>query len=583
MKRKIALLMAGTMLVLAGCGNKGNVTETPAPTDSGSQTEETTEEKDASTEESTETSAEETTTEDTTAAAENVYSNDYFQITIPSDLVDVVSVETSNDRIDIYHKDSKDAGFGGLEMSIWAVPLPREYAGGPYEKCGELSNENADILELVRGYATEIQWDYNLEKMPEDFEKLDKAADEILSSVTGINGYTYNAGAGMKGEDLYNNVLAKYVRAMNEEWDASKCEQEQMSPELNYEMLSYDGGNPLDKIGYAYRDINSDGIDELFVGPMGIEDFDDVTYDVYTMIDDKPTFVISGSARNRFYDYDNNFLCNVGSGGAGQTVYDVYALMNNSTELVYQFGYKYDSYENEEKPWFKTYDQMEYEPVTEDEFNEETERLEKGFEKLDFKPLSGNSDAIGLAEYGASSGSSEAALPAYEYPGPELFYTVLYKCIADEFGQEYQPADVGIPSPVIVAVDESDKNDIKVYGDFWYYNYTLNGDTLETANGGSYPGCIHIKSTDEGYEVVKTRIVEDGSNFDDSAKEIFGDYYDDFMKAHSDQELADKTRAQIIANYVAANNLAIKQYQDFGWDPVALPEENIDNFYSILD
>jgi len=55
------------------------------------------------------------------------------------------------------------------------------------------------------------------------------------------------------------------------------------------------------------------------------------------------------------------------------------------------------------------------------------------------------------------------------------------------------------------------------------------------------------------------------------------------MKAHSDQELADKTRAQIIANYVAANNLSITQYKDFGWDPVTLPEENIDNFYSALD
>ncbi len=581
MKQKIAFVLVETMLVLSGCTQKNEVVENPAQTGTSEQSTEDAQEKEEAPAESSEESSE-ATSEDV-AQGTSTYSNNYFEITIPEDLAGIVDVEISDDRIDVFHKESKDAGFGGFELSVWAVARPKEYAGGPYEKIGELSNENAEIFDIVRGYPTEIQWDYNLEDMPEDFKKLDEAADAIIASVTGINGYTYMAGAGMKGEDLYNTVLAKYVRAMNEEWDANKCEQEQMSSEFNYEMLSSDGGDPLDKIGYAYKDINVDGIDELFVGPMGIEDFDNITYDVYTMVDGNPTFVISGFARNRFYDYEDNFLCNVGSGGAGHTAYDVYALMSNSTELVYQFGYKYDSYENEQEPWFKTYDQMEYEPITEEDYNKETENLEKGFVKLDFKPLSGNTDAIGLAEYGNDLNASAATLPAYEYPGPELFYSVLYKCIADEFGQGYEAADVGIPSPVIVAVDESDKSDIKVYGDFWYYNYKLNGDTLETASGGSYPGCIHIKYTDEGYEVVKTRIVEDGSNFTDSAKEIFGDYYDDFMKAHSDQELADKTRAQIIANYVAANNLSITQYKDFGWDPVTLPEENIDNFYSALD
>ena len=29
----------------------------------------------------------------------------------------------------------------------------------------------------------------------------------------------------------------------------------------------------------------------------------------------------------------------------------------------------------------------------------------------------------------------------------------------------------------------------------------------------------------------------------------------------------------IIANYVAANNPLITQYQDYGWEPVPLPEE----------
>ena len=170
---------------------------------------------------------------------------------------------------------------------------------------------------------------------------------------------------------------------------------------------------------------------------------------------------------------------------------------------------------------------------------------------------------------GTSSATGEA-LPPYEYPGPELFYSVLYSYLIDELSLYYAAADVSIPCPIIVYVDEEDKDDIKVYGNFWIFNYELNGDILENTSGGSYPGCIHMKSTDEGYEVTSMEVVEDGSNYTESAKEIFGEYYDAFVEATSDSEQTESIRAQIIANYVAANNLSITAYQDYGWDPVAL-------------
>lgn len=182
-----------------------------------------------------------------------------------------------------------------------------------------------------------------------------------------------------------------------------------------------------------------------------------------------------------------------------------------------------------------------------------------------------------------SSATTDAALPPYEYPGPEQFYSVLYSYLIDELSPYYSEADVCIPCPVIVHMDEEDNNDIKVYGNFWIFNYDLNGDILENTSGGSYPGCIHLKSTDEGYEVTSMEVVEDGSNYTESAKEIFGEYYDAFVEATSDSEQTESIRAQIIANYVAANNLSITAYQDYGWDPVTLPEENIDSFYSTFD
>ena len=175
-----------------------------------------------------------------------------------------------------------------------------------------------------------------------------------------------------------------------------------------------------------------------------------------------------------------------------------------------------------------------------------------------------------------------AALPEYNYPGPEAFYAVLYDYVVDELSKDYDPAMVTIPSVVEVAIDDSDRDDIKYYGDFWIYNYDLDGDSLIMQSGGNYPGVIHLKQTDDGYEATSIEIVADGSDFDDSAKELFGDRYDAFMKIYSDEKLQEEIRAQIIANYIAANDLSVSSYQDYGQEPVTLPAENIDTFYSDL-
>ncbi len=180
--------------------------------------------------------------------------------------------------------------------------------------------------------------------------------------------------------------------------------------------------------------------------------------------------------------------------------------------------------------------------------------------------------------------SAAGVLPAYEYPGPEVFYTEVYRYLVDEFGPNYPKGDVTIPCPVIVAEDDSNKQDILLYGDFWVFNYDLKGDTLECASGGAYPGVMHISSDPEkGYAVTGMDIVADGSDYTESAKKIFGKHYDEFSKINADDKSREETRAQIIANYVAANNLTITAYKDYGWDPVELPEENIDSFYSDLN
>ncbi|MBP5325045.1 MAG: hypothetical protein J6Y86_06090 [Pseudobutyrivibrio sp.] len=379
MSRKILCMLLAGALVLAGCG-KTNVTG-DSPQSSESQ--------------SDDSKTDGSQSDDSTGEVVE-YSNDLFKIKLPAELDELAEVDTESDKMYVYYKEAKDAGFNGLAFIVWAADSPSDYAGGPYEKVGELSSENGDIYNVVKGYATEVQWDYNEPEMPEGFAKLYDAADSVVESLEGINGYTYTYEAGTKGEDLYNTVLSQYVKAVNEKWDATKLEEKNMSPEFAYAIYEMD--NPLEHIGYAYKDINIDGVDELFVGIIYDDDeLPGAIYDIYTIVDNKPALVVSGTARNRYYNFDNHFISNVWSGGAGVYGIGIYNLESNSTEMVYQWGYKCDTYENEDAPWFKTYDGEEYEAATEEE-TQEAETMEEKNVIFDYTPLAANEDAIQAAE-----------------------------------------------------------------------------------------------------------------------------------------------------------------------------------------
>ncbi len=165
-----------------------------------------------------------------------------------------------------------------------------------------------------------------------------------------------------------------------------------------------------------------------------------------------------------------------------------------------------------------------------------------------------------------------SVLPDYIYKGGDPIMAAVTQYMIVQYKGNYAPCDVSIPCPVIVDKDETDSNDVKVWGNFWLYNYMMNGDTLVSESGGSYPGLMHLKSTDAGYEVTSFEVVADGSDYDESAKQIFGDRYDKFISSNADDAANQKLRAEIISDYVKSHELAITKYQDTGWDPVELPQ-----------
>lgn len=150
------------------------------------------------------------------------------------------------------------------------------------------------------------------------------------------------------------------------------------------------------------------------------------------------------------------------------------------------------------------------------------------------------------------------------------YYTAIYQYLQNEIGKQYSEGDYCVPFYNIVDVDESNEEDIKIWGDYWVYNYKLVNDTLKTVSGGNHPGLMHVCKNDDGYEVTEFDQVADGSDNIPSAKRIFGDKFESFQTIQSDDQMREQMRAEELVNFVKANNLSATMYQDYGWPAKAL-------------
>ena len=180
----------------------------------------------------------------------------------------------------------------------------------------------------------------------------------------------------------------------------------------------------------------------------------------------------------------------------------------------------------------------------------------------------------------APTATATAAVPAasteiksYGYDGQEEWEAAIYRYLVEEIGQKQFETGEGIYTvPVVQIIDltEAENGGSNVWGCFEVYNYKIEGETLSCVSGGSFPGKMHVAKTANGSVVDDFAVVEDGANYDSSAKEIFGDRYESFVQESSDENARNAARKQILANYVKANGLKVTQYQDYGWAPVKL-------------
>lgn len=179
----------------------------------------------------------------------------------------------------------------------------------------------------------------------------------------------------------------------------------------------------------------------------------------------------------------------------------------------------------------------------------------------------------GNEEAGTSSASSaEAAVDAtkYGYTGDDPIEATVYEYMATEIAGEYDKADASIPLVSIINVNDENKDDILVAGDFWVDNGNVEGDTLKLVSGGNHPGVIHMKKEGNKYVVTKMENVADGEGFYKSAQKLFGKNYERFAKINEDEDARSEQRTKNIKNYIKANGIKVTKYQETGWDPVDL-------------
>ena len=151
-------------------------------------------------------------------------------------------------------------------------------------------------------------------------------------------------------------------------------------------------------------------------------------------------------------------------------------------------------------------------------------------------------------------------------------YTAVDDYLVNEIGKNYAQSDVCIPYAYVISADEGNPDDILVWGDFWVFIYEISGDKLKTASGGNHPGLMHVKKTNDGYEVTGFDAVVDGAGNMESAKQIFGDKFDVYQEFSSAAEKREMERLRFTADYVKKHDMSVTLLQDYGWPAVELPQ-----------
>ena len=150
-----------------------------------------------------------------------------------------------------------------------------------------------------------------------------------------------------ENEKRYSAVLEKYRSAITDDWSLEEYEKEDICRLLFYKLGS---GSKASEFGYYFKDINSDGTDELFIGPKSSDEYIEALYEIYTVSDGSPKRLAMSGEKNKYYLCSDGTIADHGSGGSDSSGF--YYFKFNGIELDFVEGILYDASVDEKNPWF---------------------------------------------------------------------------------------------------------------------------------------------------------------------------------------------------------------------------------------
>lgn len=141
--------------------------------------------------------------------------------------------------------------------------------------------------------------------------------------------------------------------------------------------------------------------------------------------------------------------------------------------------------------------------------------------------------------------------------------------LVEQIGAQYLQGERCFPT-LLIAAQEEDSAMTRVWCDTWIFWYNQVGDTLKTVSGGNHSGQMTLQRQDGQLSVVSFEQTTDGAGNEASARRIFGRHFDVYQNMHSNHEVAEAARREQLKEYVRKQGLAVRYYQDYGWDAVEL-------------
>ena len=155
--------------------------------------------------------------------------------------------------------------------------------------------------------------------------------------------------------NVYKEQMDLIYQALSKEWSIDKYFENDISSLISNH---YDG-NPLENVGYALKDLDGDGKEELLISAVSKDASGGMLYDVYSAPNGKVVHVLSGHERNRYYlqwmEEGAYMIANEASNSAFNSAWYYYSL--NAGQLELMQGVVFNAEADEDNPWFLTYDE----------------------------------------------------------------------------------------------------------------------------------------------------------------------------------------------------------------------------------